>query len=597
MLILPFHVFATLGILYLMKPFSPKLKEGSLAIAGRIFDLLAFAACIIIIYHYYIDTARIQYRMEGIDAVFFGDLFAFCVGVPLLLEGVRRTSGNGLVAVITIAIIYALFGNYFPGWFRFKGFSLETFAELTVLGTEGLYGVTASSITSFVFYFVAFGAIFSAFGGGKIFIDLAMRVTGRMVGGPAKSAIVASALFGTISGSAIANVTSTGVLTIPLMKRAGYTPEQAAATEAIASTGGQLMPPIMGVAAFIMADLLGVPYLTVALAGTIPAIAFYFALYLNIDLLARKKQIHGISEAELNMDTDPLMPRFHLLLGPILLLFALVMDYSAPMSALVGSAAALLSPFLSRKTWYKPIDFYRAFSAIGKQMADVSIAVSAIGIIIVVAIQSGIAIKFVTLLAELGQDSLYLSLFLVILGCLILGMGLPTTAAYVIAAVMFVPALGKLGVDKMPSHFFVFYYSVLSMVTPPVALAAFAAAAIAKADAHKTGLIGFGLGLAIFILPFGFINDPALLWQGSWHTILIACFGIVCATGSWAIALQGWLWGKLGIVFRLTFTLCCFIIVHEPTFSTGWSIALSVFIILVVYRRMNKIKNMQIATA
>lgn len=509
-----------------------------------------------------------------------------------MLEAVRRTAGLGLVVLLLAFIGYGFFGGYAPGWFRFMDFDLKTFAELTVLGNEGLMGVTASAIVSFVFYFILFGAFFSATGGGKIFIDLAMKLAGRRVGGPAKTAIVASALFGTISGSALANVTSTGVLTIPLMKSAGYTPEQAGAVEAIASSGGQLMPPVMGVAAFVMADLLGVPYSTIALAGVIPAVAFYFALYICVDLLARKKDLKGVAAVAGRSGEEPVARRLHLLLAPICLVAALVMGYSAPMAALVGTAAALLAPFLRRGTWYGPKKFYASLVGVGRQMADVSVAVTAVGIIIMVSIQSGLAIKFVGLLAELGKDNLLASLFLVILGCLILGMGLPTVAAYIIGAIMFVPALGNLGIEKLPAHFFVMFYSVLSQVTPPVALAAFAAAAIAGANPYKTGWIGVGLGMAIFILPFGFIRDQALLWRGEWHNILIAAIGIVCATASWAIALQGWLGGgMLRWPARIVFAVVCFVIVYEPTFSPGWTVCFLLFVALFVLCKMKSTRG------
>lgn len=577
MVILPFHVWATVGIVFLIKPFSKKITSGPIAAFMRLLDIVAVACCVYIIWHYFRDTMRIQMRMEGIDDVEWGDLFAFVVGIPILLEATRRTAGTGMVVLLLIFLGYGFGGSWMPGWFRFQSFGLDTFAELVVLGTEGLYGVCSSSIVSFVFYFIVFGAVFSATGGGKIFIDIAMRATGHLVGGPAKTSIVASALFGTISGSALANVTSTGVLTIPLMMKTGYSAEQAGATEAIASSGGQLMPPIMGVAAFVMADLLGVPYLTIALAGVLPALAFYFALFLNVDLLARKNRFTGIEQKTIESGSDPVLPRLHLLLGPVLLVVALVAGYSAPFAALSGSAGALIAPYLRRHTWYHPKKFYDMAIDIGKQMAGVAVPVTAVGIIIVVSIQSGLAIKFVTLLSQLGQQNLLLSLFLVILGCLILGMGLPTVAAYVIAAVMFVPALSRLGVGRLESNFFVMYYAVLSQVTPPVALAAFAAAAISKGNPYKTGWIGAGLGMAIFLLPFGFVRDPALLWQAPAFSIAMACIGIVCGTGAWAIALQGWLWGLLKVWTRIVFALCCFVIVYEPTFSIGWSVALGVF--------------------
>jgi TRAP transporter 4TM/12TM fusion protein len=578
LLALPVHVFFSIGIVFLLKPLSPPHFSDAARAACRVFDLAAYFCCLYITWHYLSDTYRVQTRMDNVDPVLFGDYFAFCVGVPLMLEAVRRCAGMGLVAVLLVFLAYGFGGAYMPGWFHFNPFSLSAFTEITVLGTNGLFGVTASAILNFVFYFVLFGVVFSATGGGKIFIDLALRVTGHLVGGPAKTAIVASALFGTVSGSALANVTSTGVLTIPLMKRAGYTPEQAAATEAIASTGGQLMPPIMGVAAFVMADILGMPYSTVALAGIIPALGFYFALYLNVDLLARKTRL-GMSQNGIP-PSDPVLPRLHLLAAPILLVATLVMGYSAPMAALVGTLAAAVAPLLRSHTRYSPLKLFSFLVDAGKQVADVAVPVTAVGIVIVVAIQSGLAIKFVGLLAQLGEGHLLLSLLLVILGCIILGMGLPTVAAYIIGAVMFVPALSKLGVDKLAAHFFVMYYSVLSMVTPPVALAAFAAAAIAKANPYKTGWTGVGLGLAIFVMPFAFVNDQALLWRGSALHIAPACFGILCGTSAWAIALQGWLGGHLRMPIRALFALCCFAIVWEPTLSVIWTACVAIWLAL-----------------
>ena len=577
MLALPVHVFWSLSIVILVKPMFEDEAPEPMKVLSKFFDIAAFLVCVYLMWHYISDTERIQLRLDNVDPVLFGDYVAFCVGIPLLLEAVRRSTGMGLVYVLVVFMLYGFFGGSLPGWFSFEDFSLHTFAEITILGTEGLFGVTASAIISFVFYFVLFGALFSATGGGKIFIDLAMRVTGRLMGGPAKAAIVASALFGTVSGSALANVTSTGVLTIPLMKSAGYTPEQAGATEAIASSGGQLMPPIMGVAAFVMAELLGVPYTRVALAGILPALGFYFALYLNIDLMARKQHIEGIKGYTTK---DPVRPRLHLLIAPIALVAALVMGFSAPMSALIGSAAALIVPMFRANTRYPLKSIYGYLVDVGKQISDVSVPVNAVGIVIVVAIQSGLAIKFVTLLAQLGEGSLILSLLLVILGCIVLGMGLPTVAAYIIGAVMFVPALGNLGVDKLAANFFVMYYSVLSQVTPPVALAAFAAAAIAKANPYKTGWIGVKLGLVVFILPFGFVRDPALLWEGDAFHIFMAAFGILCGTSAWAIALQGWLQGLLHMPVRFVYAAICFIIVYQPTFSMEWNICVTSFIIL-----------------
>lgn len=583
LLVLPVFAFSSIGLVYLWKPLTINDQQHWFT---QMFDLICFALCVYIVTHYIFSTDRLQTRIEGVDPVMFGDLFAFGVGIPIMLEAVRRSGGMGLVSVLLLFLSYGFLGGHLPGWFYFSGFSINDFVEFTVLGTEGVFGVCTSAMVTFVFYFIFFGAAFSATGGGQIFIDLALALTGRLTGGAAKTAIVSSALFGTISGSALANVTSTGVLTIPLMKSSGYTPEQAGAVEAIASTGGQLMPPIMGVAAFVMADLLGIPYSEVAMAGVLPSLAFYIALFINVDLIARKRGIGGFDYKATMANMAPVRPRLHLLAGPIVLVLCLMCGYSASMSAMVGTVASLICPLLRVHTRYELKRFYTIFMDIARQMADVAVPVASVGIIIAVAIQSGLAIKFVALLAQMGSGNLYLSLLLVILGCLVLGLGLPTVAAYIISAVMFVPALTDLGLPRLAAHFFVMYYSVLSMVTPPVALAAFAASAIAKANPYKTGFTAFNIGFVIFILPFGFVNDTALLWQGPLPHIALAAFGIVCGTGAWAVALQGYLGGLLSMPVRIAFGVISFAIVFDPTLGLWWNIAMCGFTGLCLWRFM-----------
>ena len=580
MLVVPIHVFLTISIVFLIFPIIVKSKNH---LFYQVIDFSAYAFFLFLTYYYWINVERNQLRFEGIDPVLIGETLAFWVGIPLLLESVRRTTGWGLVCVVSVFLLYGFGVVELPGWLNFPGFSPTDYIEITMLGTEGIFGVASNAMVSMVFYFVLFGAVFSATGGGSVFIDLSLLLAGRFVGGAAKSAIVASSLFGTVSGAAVANVTSTGVLTIPLMKRTGYTPEQAAATEAVASTGGQLMPPIMGVAAFVMADLLGLPYATIALAGIIPALGYYGALFVSVDLLARKTQIGSVKYEDLKAKMKPLGPRSHLLIAPLIIVLGLFSGYSVSLSALSGTAAAVLLPFLRKSTRYPVRDLIKMALDCAKQMAVISVAVSAVGAIIAISIQSGVAISFVTLLAEVGSGNLLLSLFLVILGCIVLGMGLPTVAAYIISAVIFVPALGELGVDPLAAHFFVLYYSVLSMITPPVCLAAFAAAGIAKADANKTGLIALSLAMVIFVMPFGFVRDMALLGQGAIDSVIVACFGILCATTSWAIALQGWLGKRLNLLQRATFALLCIIIIYEPTMSPVWLSALAAFLILCTF--------------
>jgi len=588
MFAIPFHVFITTGLVLLFFPFESKGKRKA---RTMLFDLLGFIICIFLTIYYLMNVERMQLRFEMIDPVFLGERIAFWIGIPLILEGVRRTIGWSLVLVVFGFLVYGFGIIDLPGLLYFSGFRLTDYVEITMLGTEGVFGVASNAMVTMVFYFVLFGAVFSATKGGDVFIDLSLLVSGRFRGGAAKSAVIASALFGMISGSAVANVTSTGVLTIPLMKKTGYSAEQAAATEAVSSTGGQLMPPIMGVAAFVMAELLGVPYTRIAIAGLIPAFGYYGALFLSVDLLARKLNIGSVEYAFLKQNIDPLTPRIHLLLGPITIILCIFMGYSVPFSALSGAAIAAIVPIIRKSTWYPLKRLLSIIISTSKQMAKISVAVSAIGVIIAISIQSGLAIRFVTMLASIGRDNLILSLFLVILGCLVLGLGLPTIAAYIISGVIFVPALTRLGIQPLAAHFFVLYYSVLSLITPPVCIAAFAAAGIADSNPNKTGFLAFGIGLSMFFLPFGFVRDMSLLGYGSALKILIAGFGVLCGTCSWAIALQGWLGKKLNYLIRGMFATLCIAIIFAKTLSYLWWLSIIIFFMLTIYCLLDSSKK------
>jgi TRAP transporter 4TM/12TM fusion protein len=563
MLTAPVHVFMAAAVLIVFRPIDALNEAGKTAL--RAMDVAMVVISLLICAHFYFALDRMQTRLAYIDEVFALDKVVFVVGTLILLEGVRRCVGWSLLSMIVLFLAYAFFGFLIPGPIGFSGFNLGEVTDMLTMNTAGLFGITATTAVNFVFYFIMFGAIFAATGGGRLFIDLAMMIAGRLVGGAAKAAMIGSALFGTISGSAVSNVVATGVLTIPLMRRSGYSAEQAAATEAISSTGGQLMPPVMGVAAFVMADIMGVPYTRIALAGLIPALAFYCALFVVVDLRARKT---GIGTVKFDLSAIPaIRPRIHLLLSPLVLLYLLFSGYTAPFSAFYASVVALAAPLLRASTRYNLKQLWEIALDIPKQMADLAIPLCTVGIIMAVATQSNLALKFVTGLTILGGGSLYLSLILVVLGCIIMGMGLPTVAAYIIGSVMFVPALVEMGVDRLAANFFVMYFCVLSMVTPPVALASFAAAGLAKANTMKTGLLAAGFGAVAFLIPFGFVNDPIMLWSGPIGPILITFFGVICGTVAWAIFIQGWMHQTLSWIERFIFLFICsgIVLIHSLT--------------------------------
>jgi TRAP transporter 4TM/12TM fusion protein len=568
----PVHVFLAVIATVLFQPLAARGVR-------RVLDWLMIGAALASMGYYLTASTRLVERMENVDPILPHDLLFGVFAVLLILEATRRVIGWSLLSVILGFLAYGFLGPWFPGWLRFQGFDPALYVEILTMTGHGLMGITTETSVTFVFYFIAFGAIYSATGGGQLFIDLALRGVGHQKGGAAKSAVISSALFGTISGSAVANVVATGVFTIPLMKKTGYSPEYAGAHEAIASTGGQLMPPVMGIAAFVMAELLQVPYGRIALAGTIPAISYYFALFMIVDLRARRTSIGSLSTDALAA-TEPVLPRLHLFLAPVVLVALLVVGYSATYAALVGTAVAFAAAFL-RWGCRPTLQTLRAMiEDVGKQAAQVAIPITAIGIIIAVAIQSNLAIKFSTRLIDISGGTLLGAMVFIILGCIIMGMGLPTVAAYIIGAVLFVPALRKLGIPELASHMFVMYYCVLSMITPPVALASYAAAGLAKANAMRTGWIAFRMSFVLFLIPFAFAFDDALLWSGPLWWILLAFGSLIIGTVAWAVTLEGYLAGVISWAERALFGLASLAIIFAPTGTFWWSVGTALAVAL-----------------
>jgi TRAP transporter 4TM/12TM fusion protein len=561
----PVHICLALATVFLWWP----LRKGEGAAWRAALDWLFLALTAGVLAYYLADFQRLHTRMENVDEVLPRDLVFGTLVLALVLEGVRRVVGWSLLWVIAAFVAYAFLGRWFPGWLEFQGFDYPLFIEIMTMATHGILGVTTETSVNFVWYFILFGVVYSATGGGQLFIDAALRLVGRRAGGAAKAEIVASAMFGTISGSAVANVVATGIFTIPLMKRTGYSPEEAAAHEATASTGGQLMPPVMGIAAFVMAELLATPYARIALAGLIPALAYYFALYMIVHLKARHRGIGTLQDADF-VDVRPIAPRSYLFLPPVLLIALLAADYSAITAAMAAALAALAICYLRPESRLGLRGWVDMIEEIARQAAQVAVPIVAIGIIIAVAIQSSLALKFSTQLIELSGGTLLGAMAMIIVGCIVMGMGLPTVAAYIIGAILFVPALTKLGIDVLAAHFFVMYYCVLSMITPPVALASYAAAGLAKADSMKTGWLAFKLSLVLFLIPFAFAFDPALLWNGSPGWIALAFVSMMAATFAWAVFLEGYFTVPMRWVERLAFCAVALSIIFAPTGHAAW---------------------------
>jgi TRAP transporter 4TM/12TM fusion protein len=578
----PVHIVFALATVFLFRS------------AHRILDGLLIAATAAVLGYYLWSWQRLYERMENVDPVLPVDLVMGTLVLLVIAEAVRRTVGWALLWVVVVFVAYGFLGWLLPGWLGFQGFGYELFIEFMTMASHGILGVTTETSVNFVFYFILFGVVYSATGGGQLFIDSALKLVGQRKGGAAKSEIVASAMFGTISGSAVANVVATGIFTIPLMKRTGYSPEEAAAHEATASTGGQLMPPVMGIAAFVMAELLAVPYARIALAGLIPALAYYFALYMIVDLKARHRNLGNLSAADL-AGIAPILVRAQLFLPPIVLIALLAADYSATTAAMAASISALLVCWLRRDTRLTLRGFFDMIEEIARQAADVAVPIIAIGVIVAVAIQSNLALKFSTELIALSGGTLIGAMLVIIVGCLVMGMGLPTVAAYIIGAILFVPALTRLGIPALAAHFFVMYYCVLSMITPPVALASYAAAGIAKADSMRTGWLAFKLSLVLFLIPFAFAFDPALLWEGPAHLIALAFVSMMAATFSWAVFLEGYLNGAIGWPERLAHCAASLAVIFAPTGSAWWGMGCAAIGLLVAWALFVRLKVLRAA--
>ena len=497
------------------------------------------------------------------------DLTWGAVTLVVVLELTRRTVGWGLVVICLGAVAYAFVGPRLPGLLAHRGYGPVRLLEQLYLSTEGIWGVPLGVSADFVYLFILFGAVLDVAGGGALFIGLANRIAGRTRGGPAKTAAVASGLMGSLSGSAVANTVTTGAFTIPLMKRAGFTPRWAGAVEAASSTGGQLMPPVMGAGAFILATWTNIPYVQVAVAAVVPALLYYGALLAAIHFRASRMGIEPVDP-----DTrEEVASRIHLLLPLAVIVVYLAMGRSPMRAAFWGVVSAGAVTFLRASTRPSRHDFEEAVLAAGRGTVQVAAACAAAGIVVGVASLTGIGLRMSELIITLAGGNLFPALVLTALGSIVLGMGLPTTAAYVVLAALGAPALVELGVPLLAAHLFIFYFGALSNVTPPVSLAAFAAAGIAGSPPMRTAVTGMGLAAAGFLVPFAFVYGPGLLLIGSPGTIAVAILTGVAGVIALAAAVVGWLRGPLGPLDRALLGAAAVALVFPGLWTGGLGLA------------------------
>jgi TRAP transporter 4TM/12TM fusion protein len=508
---------------------------GVLSRADKFLSVVLISASILIGAYFATNGQRLELRTPFVDELATMDIIVGSLLIILVLDATRRVTGLALPIVCVIFLIYNVVGPWMPGDLRHSGINLHDFIELQTMSTQGIFGVPVGVSSTYVFYFILFAAFMEASGGGALFINFALIATGRRRGGGAKAAVVGSGLFGMISGSAIANVTGSGIFTIPLMKRVGYSGTFAAAVEALASTGGQIMPPLMGAGAFIMAQMLGRQYSDIALAAAIPALLYFVSAYFMVDLQARKTNIQALTRDEIPKLRDCLK-RTHLLIPMVYLVYGILGGASLMMAALQSILLIIAVSFLNRSTWFTPRKLVSALANGGRGAVAVALPCATAGMVVGVTVQSGLGLKFSGLIVSLAGGELHFALVLVMIGCIIMGMGLPTTAAYILAAVLMVPSLTSLGVNELAAHMFVFYFACISMITPPVALASYAASAIAGSPMGATGWTAFKIGMAGYLVPYAFVFGPALVLEGDWFDTVIqlstALIGVYALSGA-----------------------------------------------------------------
>ena len=433
------------------------------------------------------------------------------LGILLVIEATRRVVGLPMVTVVLAFIAYAFLGPYMPGVLAHRGLTPEQLIGHLYFTTEGIFGIPLGVSSTFIFLFILFGAYLESTGLGKFFIDLANAVAGWASGGPAKVAVLSSGLMGTVSGSSVANVVGTGSLTIPMMKKLGYNANFAGAVEAAASTGGQLMPPVMGAAAFLMAEFVGVPYIDVVKAAAIPALLYFTGVWLGVHFEAKRKKLKGIPRAELPNPLTLLKERGHLAIPLIVIVYLLVSGYTPMRAALVAIFLSILCAMLRKSTRMKPIEIVYGLERGAKGVLGVLVACASAGIIIGVVTKTGVGLRLASGLIDLAGGMLLPAMFFTMITAIVLGMGVPTTANYVITSTIAAPALEQMGVPVLAAHMFVFYFGIIADVTPPVALAAYAGAGISGGNALKTGVHASKLAVAAFIIPYVFVLSPVLL--------------------------------------------------------------------------------------
>ena len=555
----PLHLFFTFVLIFLLYPSFKSFPRNKMHWLDVVLAALAGSTMIYLVVNYQEIMVR-----GGLPTTW--DLIFGVMAILFTFEAARRIVGLPIVLVALVFVLYAHWGKYIPGFLTHRGFSWTRIINHMYLTTEGIIGSPIGVSSTFVFMFILFGAFLNKTGLGKFFIDLALAAAGHQAGGPAKVAVISSAFFGTISGSSVANTVTTGTFTIPLMKSIGYKPYFAGAVEAASSTGGQLMPPIMGAAAFIMSDFIGVPYITIAIAAILPALLYYMAVFIMIHMEAKRLGLKGLPKEQLPNTKKIFLAGGHLLIPLFVIVYMLIKGYT-PLKAAFYSILWTVAVAMCRKnTRLKLKDIIDAFDEGARSSLSVAAACACAGLVIGSVTLTGVGLKLANGIVSLAGGYLFWTLVLTMITSIILGMGLPTTAKYIVLASMAAPAIQKFGVPILAAHMFIFYYGIIADLTPPVALAAYAGAGIAGANPMRTGFTALRLAVAGFLIPDFFVYNPELLMiNASLANTTVPVITAIAGTVLLSFASAGYWMKNLNLLER-AILLCGSLLLIQP----GW---------------------------
>ncbi len=576
------HLMFTMVLIFLLYPF--RKEKG--AYISRLGDFVFLGISLGGILYIFLNYEYFITRYPYVHPLSPADMAVGILFVLALLEAARRSIGSAMPITAICFLIYAYIGPSLPGLMRHAGFNTEAIIDQLYMTTEGIFGIPLGVSATYVILFVIFGVFLEKSGTGQFFMELAAATTGKAAGGPGKIAVVASGLFGTISGSAVANVMVTGQFTIPMMKRTGFQPHFAGAVEATASTGGQIMPPVMGAAAFVMAEFMGIPYLTVCKHAIIPAILYYLSVFMAVHFEAVRTDLRGMLEAPPRL-AAVMLSRGHLLLPVAVMLYFLFEGYTPMYACIFSIIAALILANVKKETRMGLEKILNALENGAKGALQVACACACAGIIIGIVNLTGLGLKFTGFVLYLAGESLTPALLFTMIAGIILGMGLPTTAAYIVMAALLVPGLIKLGIVPIAAHMFVFYYAIISAITPPVALAVYAGAGLAGSNMWKTGLAAVRIGAPGFIIPFMFVYEPSLLFVGSlWEilsTFITATIGVIML----AAGLIGWFIRETNVVERLLLVAGAILLI-KPGIYTDIMGAVFLLVVIIIQKARQK---------